>query len=91
MQAQGRLSLMFRFTIRELVLVTVIVALGAAWWQARLQSSPVLAKQVEQLKAAIESSEKREARMRISYVRYIEELEVALRMQQEARPVASRP
>ena len=23
---------MFRFTIRELVLVTVIVAMGAAWW-----------------------------------------------------------
>jgi len=28
---------MFRFTIRELVLVTVIVAMGAAWWAERRQ------------------------------------------------------
>jgi hypothetical protein len=33
---------MFKFTIRELVLVTVIVALLMAWWQARLQSAPFL-------------------------------------------------
>jgi hypothetical protein len=26
---------MFRFTIRELILLTVIVAMGAAWWVKR--------------------------------------------------------
>ena len=26
---------MFRFTIRELILLTVIVAMGAAWWVDR--------------------------------------------------------
>ena len=30
---------MFRFTIRELVLVTVIVALGVAWWLDRSSMS----------------------------------------------------
>lgn len=30
---------MFRFTIRELVLVTVIVALGVAWWLDRRQTA----------------------------------------------------
>jgi hypothetical protein len=25
-------DIMFRFTIRELILLTVIVAMGAAWW-----------------------------------------------------------
>ena len=28
---------MFRFTIRELILLTVIVAMGAAWWVDRRQ------------------------------------------------------
>jgi len=31
---------MFRFTIRELVLVTVVVALGVAWWHERLKNDP---------------------------------------------------
>ena len=30
---------MFRFTIRELVLLTVMVALGAAWWMDHSQLS----------------------------------------------------
>jgi hypothetical protein len=29
---------MFRFTIRELILLTVIVAMGAAWWVSLDQS-----------------------------------------------------
>jgi len=30
---------MFRFTIRELILLTVIVAMGAAWWVDRKDSA----------------------------------------------------
>jgi hypothetical protein len=30
---------MLRFTIRELVLVTVVVALGVSWWQERRRSA----------------------------------------------------
>jgi hypothetical protein len=50
---------MLRFTIRELVLVTVIVALGVAWWLDRRRTSHI----VSQLEArAVESSD-REAKL----------------------------
>ena len=37
---------MFRFTIRELVLLTVIVALAVAWWIDRKQTSDQWSKRV---------------------------------------------
>jgi hypothetical protein len=43
---------MFRFTIRELVLVTVIVALGVSWSIDR----GYIAKELEQRKAALDSA-----------------------------------
>ena len=38
---------MFRFTIRELVLVTVIVAMGAGWWVDRSRVHARLARELE--------------------------------------------
>jgi hypothetical protein len=34
---------MFRFTIRELVLVTLVVAMGVAWWMDRIYTTSKLA------------------------------------------------
>jgi hypothetical protein len=39
---------MFRFTIRELVLLTVIVALAVAWWIDRKQTNDWWSKQVNE-------------------------------------------
>ena len=48
-EAARRGNPMLRFTIRELVLVTVIVAMGLAWWLDRRQMKGALAKQNHQL------------------------------------------
>jgi hypothetical protein len=46
---------MFRFTIRELVLVTVIVAMGAGWWRTHAKCKPLteaMNRATEELEAA---------------------------------------
>jgi len=41
---------MFRFTIRELVLVTLVVAMGLGWWLDRKVLAKVNAEQSRELK-----------------------------------------
>jgi hypothetical protein len=52
---------MFKFTIRELVLVTVIVALGVAWWRVRLDSAPLVKEHNAWLSKELENSYRRYA------------------------------
>jgi hypothetical protein len=40
---------MFRFTIRELVLLTLVVAMGVAWWLDRTALAKVNAEQSHEL------------------------------------------
>ena len=40
---------MFRFTIRDVLWLTVVVALGVAWWAERRESKRLTAEEIDQL------------------------------------------
>jgi hypothetical protein len=46
---------MFKFTIRDLLWMTVVGAALAAWWVARLDSSPVLKEKLRVLQVACDN------------------------------------
>ena len=56
---------MFRFTIRELVLVTAVVALGTGWWAERRK----LRAEVQQLNSEVLAMDDAAERSKWKYVR----------------------
>jgi len=71
---------MFRFTIRELVLLTVIVAMGVGWWLNRSQLKAERSKAISDRAQAV-SDRARALREADELVSFMEEQDAVLRKQ----------